>query len=116
MTSAIVRGSPSVEYTTRHVPSPRSITSIVPRWWSNIGVRDPVLEAALDVVVHEDLLGHRHAGAEVIDARVARRPARGDAGEPLVQPGRVAGELPDVVGRAMDAHLVANRAECHGVT
>ena len=59
----------------------------------------------------EDLLRHREPGigrdqpARAVDRR------RRDPWEPLVQPGRVADELPHVVGRSPDAGLVTDRAE-----
>ena len=66
------------------------------------GRREPVLEPTLDRVDDEDLLGHREPGvgrdqpARAVDGR------RRDAREPLVQPRRVADELPDIVGRSPD--------------
>ena len=53
-----------------------------------------VLESPLHVVLHQDLLGHRHAGVEDDRADVAVDLARGDPREPLVQPRRVAGQSP----------------------
>ena len=76
--------------------------------------RDPVLEAALDRVVDEDLLGHREARSRVvIDAAVAVDLARRDAREPLVQARWIAGQLPHLGGRAADADLMADRTESH---
>ena len=36
-----------------------------------------------------------------------------DAGEPLVQAGRVAGQRPHRFGGTIDAQVMPNRAECH---
>src|SRR5207342_2967546 len=71
----------------------------------------PVLEAPLGVVAHEDLLRHRDACAGDDHSRRAVDRARGDAGEPLVQPRRVTDQRPHVIGRAADPPLVAHRAE-----
>src|SRR5690349_15765414 len=73
----------------------------------------PVLGAAVHPSVDEGLLRHRLAGSEDDHPRHPVDLARRDAREPLVQARRIAGELPDLVDRSLDADLVADRPERH---
>ena len=111
--SAIVRGSASVAYDTTMVPSPTSSTSIVPRWNVNIGAVMRYWNRRLPA-------SHtRISSGSAIPVAVRDRPdapvdgAGGDAGEPLGQPCRVAGEGPHRVGVPADVHVVTDRPERH---